>query len=135
MLVSMGDHPGGSDELARELSGTWFRSFEEESGSDLVFRPPAFDFPRSRRPRPALRLHPDGTAVALRGGPSDRPEPVPTGGTGRGSGLEAETSEREASGRWAVQDSTLTLDTPDLAGTFWVEAADSTRLVIRPAAG
>ena len=104
------DDPG---DLRQDLTGTWFRSFEEETGDELVFRSPGYAFPPARAPRPALRLHDDGTAVALRAGPADRPEAGPDG-------------------RWSVLNHTLSLHTPTLSGTFAVEAVDAGRLVVRP---
>ena len=98
-----------------ELTGTWLRSFEEETEDDLVFRPPDFPFPPARAPRPALRLDQDGTAVALHPGPGDRPEPQP--------GSEP--------GHWAVHESTLSLRTAQLSGDFTLDVVTADRLVVR----
>jgi hypothetical protein len=117
----------GTDEGQRrqELTGTWYRSFEEETGGELVFRPPGFAFPPARAPRPALRLHADGTLAALRGGPGDQLEVVAGAEAGGGPG-------GETSGRWSAEDSTLTLQTPQLSGDFILEADAPGRLVLRP---
>ena len=96
-----------------ELTGTWLRSFEEETGEEYVFRPPGFAFPRTRAPRSELRLHADGTVVALGAGPADRPEVRP--------GL----------GRWSVRGATLSLRTPPLTGEFTLEVIEPDRLVLR----
>lgn len=102
------------EQVRAVLTGTWFRSFEEETGDELVFRPPGYVFAPARAPRPALRLNGDGTAAALRGGATDRPEAGP------------------GPGRWSLDASTLSLQTPDLAGTFTLEQVDPDRLVVRP---
>jgi hypothetical protein len=106
---------GEAGDLRRELTGTWLRSFEEEAGDELVFRPPGYAFPPVRAARPTLRLHDDGTAVALRPGPADRPEGEP-------------------GGHWSVRARTLSLHTPALSGTFAVETVGADRLVVRRAA-
>jgi hypothetical protein len=103
------------EELRRTLIGTWFRSPEEESEGELVFRSPDYRFPPARAPRPAVRLAEDGTAVSLRGGPTDRLE------------VEGETP-----GHWTVDGSTLRLRTPGLTGDFAVQAVEPDRLVVRP---
>jgi len=104
-------------ELRRKLTGTWFRSFEEESDGRLVFRSPDYPFPPARAPRPALRLDRDGSAASLRGGPTDRHE------VQAGPGAEP--------GCWEVDDSTLSLQTPQLSGKFVLEAVDPDRIVVR----
>jgi hypothetical protein len=96
-----------------ELIGTWFRSFEEEADGVLIFRPPDYPFPPARAPRPAVRLEAGGTAVALRGGPSDQLEPAP------------------GTGSWAAIGSTLVLRTAELSGDFHLEVVDPDRLVLR----
>jgi hypothetical protein len=105
-----------SGELRRKLTGTWFRSPEEESEGELVFRSPDYPFPPARAPRPAVRLAEDGTAVSLRAGPTDR----------------LEVQDDGVAGHWAVDEATLTLRTPDLSGEYTLEAVEPGRLVVRP---
>jgi hypothetical protein len=99
--------------LRNELTGTWLRSFEEETSGEYVFRSRGFAFPRTRAPRSELRLRADGTVVALGAGPTDRLEVRP--------GL----------GEWSVRGSTLSLRTPPLTGEFTLEVIEPDRLVLR----
>jgi hypothetical protein len=103
----------GPGELRGRLAGTWYRSFEEEHGEDLVFRPPSYTFPAARAPRPALRLSDDGTAAALVAGPDDRA--------------------RGETGSWTLDGVTLGVRTPQLTGDFLVQDVEADRLVVRPA--
>ncbi|MEX5301233.1 hypothetical protein [Kocuria sabuli] len=45
------------------MQGTWFLSAEESSEDVLIFRGRHYDFPRTRAPRKALTINPDGSAV------------------------------------------------------------------------
>lgn len=69
------------------MSDTWTHSFEEDTGSEQVFRPTAsYPFPRSRRPRATLDLT-GGALETATPGPDDRMQrsimPVTSIGTGR----------------------------------------------------
>ena len=55
-----------------ELFQRWYRSFEEETGEEEVWRTDAFDFPLSRRLRPVMEFHRDGTFVEYHGGRADQ---------------------------------------------------------------
>jgi len=46
--------------------------FEEDTTQGAVYRPDTAPTPLSRRPREALTLHTDGSAVVESGGPDDR---------------------------------------------------------------
>jgi hypothetical protein len=54
----------------------WIHAFEEDTNEAWVFRPESADFPLTRRPREALELAADGSALVLLPGPSDRPRPA-----------------------------------------------------------
>ena len=72
------------------LCQRWVHSHEEDTDSEMVFRPASFEFPRSRG-RASFELRPDGTLTKAGPGPADRP--------------------RETSGRWKLDaDGTLTFD-------------------------
>jgi hypothetical protein len=53
------------------LCRRWVHSHEEDTATELVFRPEEFDFPPSRG-RSSLELRPDGTAIEQQPGPVDR---------------------------------------------------------------
>ena len=50
----------------------WVHSHEEDTDTEMVFRPASFKFPRSRG-RKSFELKPDGSLVETGIGPSDRP--------------------------------------------------------------
>jgi hypothetical protein len=52
------------------LHGKWLRAPEEDTETELVYRPASHPLPRSRG-REGLELRPDGTAVQVRPGPTD----------------------------------------------------------------
>jgi hypothetical protein len=58
------------------LGQHWVHSHEEDTATEMVFRPATHQFPRSRG-RQALQLGADGTLVEGGPGPSDRPERSP----------------------------------------------------------
>jgi hypothetical protein len=112
-----GDQGGSAGQASQgALHGTWLRSFEEErpGSPELIFRPASYPFPPARAPRPALRLHDDGSAVALGAGPDDRPTPLGDAGS------------------WALDGDTLSLRTGGLSGQFTLETVEPDRLVVRP---
>ena len=49
----------------------WVHSHEEDTETEMVFRPATFSFPRSRG-RTAFQLKPDGSLVEFGIGPTDR---------------------------------------------------------------
>lgn len=57
------------------LHQRWVHSHEEDTPTEMVFRPASFRFPRSRGRR-AFELAPDGRLVEIAIGPTDRPEEV-----------------------------------------------------------
>ena len=62
--------------IAREsLYGRWVHSHEEDTDTDMVFRPEGFPFPPSRG-RLAFELKPDGTLVEDAIAPADGSERV-----------------------------------------------------------
>ena len=58
---------------AAALNGPWVHSHEEDSDTELVFRPADYDFPRSRG-RQSIELRADGSYAERRPGPVDVPE-------------------------------------------------------------
>ena len=54
----------------------WIHSHEEDTATEMVFRPATFNFPRSRG-RKGFELKPDGTLVDVGIGPTDRPAQTP----------------------------------------------------------
>lgn len=62
--------------LPNLLHRHWVHSHEEDTASEMVFRPATFNFPRSRG-RKGFELKPDGTLVDVGIGPTDRPSQVP----------------------------------------------------------
>jgi hypothetical protein len=66
-------------EVAREaLVRRWVHSHEEDTDTEMVFRPDDFEFPPSRG-RVALELRKDGTALERGIGPTDVPEETEKG--------------------------------------------------------
>ena len=55
------------------LQGQWVHAHEEDTDSELVYRPASYSLPPSRG-RSALDLRADGTYVESSPGPTDRPE-------------------------------------------------------------
>jgi hypothetical protein len=75
--------------LDREaVQKSWVHAHEEDTDSELVFRPASLALPPSRG-RSALDLRADGTYLESSPGPTDRPE--------------------EAAGTWVLEDDRLTL--------------------------
>jgi hypothetical protein len=59
-----------------DIIGAWLHSYEEDTETTAVYRPYDYPFRPSRRVRRGLEFRPDGTFVALRPGPDDRPREV-----------------------------------------------------------
>lgn len=53
----------------------WVHSHEEDTDTEMVFRPATFKFPRSRG-RKSFELRPGGGLVETEIGPTDRPEEI-----------------------------------------------------------
>ncbi len=64
------------------LSNRWIHSHEEDTPSEMVFRPTSFNFPRSRG-RGGFELRPDQSLVEIQPGAADQGE--------------------ETNGRWELQ--------------------------------
>ena len=94
------------------LQGHWVHSHEEDSGSEMVFRPASHPLPPSRG-RTAFELRPDGSYVERSPGPVDAP--------------------KESSGEWALEGDQLALITKgDRPNQTWkVDSAADDRLVLR----
>ena len=99
-------------ELTREvLCRRWVHSHEEDTDTEMVFRPASFTFPPSRG-RASFELKPDGTLVERAVGPVDVPE--------------------EAEGTWELEDDTLVLHRPGAGKrALRITHADPERLVLR----
>jgi hypothetical protein len=89
----------------------WVHAHEEDTESELVFRPASYQLPPSRG-RSALDLRTDGTYVESSPGPTDRPE--------------------EAAGTWVFEGDRLTLR-PHNGSTrvLRIASAEPDRLVVR----
>ncbi|WP_249997626.1 hypothetical protein [Actinoplanes sp. M2I2] len=58
-------------EISPDLFRRWYRSFEEDTDDQAVYRPADFPFPPSRAPRPGFELRPGGAYVEYAAGPVD----------------------------------------------------------------
>lgn len=96
------------------LQGDWVHSHEEDTESEMVFRPSDREFPLSRGRR-QLTLHADGTFTESAPGPTDQPE--------------------EAGGSWDLDDLERLVLSRGEAGeqpeTLSLAAAEGDRLVVR----
>jgi hypothetical protein len=93
------------------LAGDWVHSHEEDTASEMVFRPADREFPLARGRR-QLTLRADGTFIESAPGPTDRPE--------------------EAGGSWEVDEDRLVLYRGEGEGEMLsVAAAEPDRLVVR----
>ena len=91
---------------AAALHGKWTHSHEEDTDTEMVFRPATHEFPRSRG-RMSLDLRSDGTYVERSPGPVDVPE--------------------ESTGSWALEGDRLVLE-----GQAWeVTGVEPDRLTVR----
>ncbi len=59
--------------VAAELHQHWVHSHEEDTDTEMVFRPKTFKFPPSRG-RKSFELKPDGRLTETGIGPTDRPQ-------------------------------------------------------------
>ena len=59
-------------EISPDLFRRWYRSFEEDTDDQAVYRPGDFPVPPSRAPRPSLEFRPGGGYVEYTAGPADR---------------------------------------------------------------
>ena len=62
-----------SDSIKKVLSQHWVHSHEEDSDTEMVFRPASYAFPPSRG-RTSFDLRPDGGLIERGPGPTDRSE-------------------------------------------------------------
>lgn len=61
-------------ELPADIFGqTWLHSHEEDTPTEMVFRPASYSFPPSRG-RTGFELRPDGSALAIGIAPTDGPQ-------------------------------------------------------------
>ena len=94
------------------LHGRWVHSHEEDTDTEMVFRPSTHDFPPSRG-RTSFELRPDGSYSERSPGPVDVPD--------------------ESTGSWSLEGDRLILGAEgDRPGHAWeIAAADEDRLVVR----
>jgi hypothetical protein len=93
------------------LAKHWVHSHEEDTDSELVFRPASYAFPRSRG-RSALDLRGDGSYSESMPGPADRPE--------------------AAAGTWELEGDSLRLKQADgSTRVLQITSATTDRLVVR----
>ena len=93
------------------LAQHWVHSHEEDTDSELVFRPASYSFPPSRG-RSRLELRDDGSYTEGTPGPTDRPE--------------------QAEGSWELDGDSLRLAQPDgSTRVLRIASARSDRLVVR----
>ncbi|MBL7256324.1 hypothetical protein [Paractinoplanes lichenicola] len=62
-------------DISPDLFRRWYRSFEEDTDDQAVYRPGDFPFPPSRAPRPSLEFRPGGGYLEYAAGPADRAVP------------------------------------------------------------
>ena len=62
-----------ADRRTNTLLGEWVHSHEDDTDSEMVFRPASYSFPPARG-RSSFALCPDGTYVESSPGPIDLPE-------------------------------------------------------------
>ncbi len=111
------DHYGDSmkttppDEV---LCQRWIHSHEEDTASEMVFRPASFTFPLSRG-RKAFELRADGVLIETGIGPTDRPQ--------------------EAQGRWKIENASRLIfyaaSRSEPTRVMEIVSVDKDRLVIR----
>jgi hypothetical protein len=96
----------------RLLGRRWVHSHEEDTDTDMVFRPADHPFPPSRG-RTSFELRPDGTYVEGSPGPVDVPE--------------------ESTGSWSLDGDRLILGAEgDRPGHAWeITGAEDDRLTVR----
>ena len=92
----------------KALHQHWVHSHEEDTGTEMVFRPASYDFPPARG-RQGFELKPDGGLIDYAIGPTDR--------------------RAKSKGKWTLEDDELRLGERSLK----VVSVDSQRLVVRKA--
>lgn len=94
------------------LYGSWLRSPEEDTASQVVYRPVSYSFPPSRG-REGMRLSPDGTMLHAAIGATDLA--------------------RHRAGRWRLEDSALHLEFEDPVAQRVLDLVDASpdRLVAK----
>ena len=93
------------------LQRQWLHSHEEDSDTEMVFRPASFRFPPSRG-RAGFDLRPNQSLVEIGIAPADGP--------------------RESSGSWTLQDDRLKLSTPTSSTrTLEIVSASKDKLVVK----
>jgi hypothetical protein len=94
------------------LAKRWVHVHEEDTETEMVFRPADRPLPPSRG-RTAIEIRPDGTYVEEGPGPTDRPEAT--------------------SGTWSVEGDTLVLAAPESGQgrVLRLASAEPDRLVVR----
>ena len=101
-------------QFARELlHRRWLHAHEEDTETEMVFRPADYDFPPARG-RTGFELRPDGTLAELAPGPTDRLE--------------------ESAGAWELEGDDLVLRSGPGAGErqiLRIASLDDDRLVVR----
>jgi hypothetical protein len=95
------------------LQQRWIHSHEEDSDTEMVFRPASFAFPRSRG-RAGFELKPNGAFINIGIAPTDGPQ--------------------ESTGTWTLDGSSLRLFAPSSSTpvrTLDILSASPDRLVVR----
>ena len=95
------------------LQKRWIHSHEEDTETEMVFRPASFAFPPSRG-RIGFELRPDQSLVEIGIAPADGPQ--------------------ESSGKWKLQDNLLKFFTPSSrtpTRTLQIISADNKRLRVK----
>jgi hypothetical protein len=95
------------------VAGRWVHAHEEDTETEMVFRPADRPLPPSRG-RAALEFRPDGTYVEEGPGPTDRPE-------------------EKASGTWSLEEGDLVLAAPESGErrVLRIASAEPDRLVVK----
>jgi hypothetical protein len=103
-----------NSELKEAVQGRWLHSHEEDTPTEMVFRPAGFAFPPSRGRR-GFELNQDGSCVETGIGPTDKPQ--------------------HSRGQWQFEDGnklTIRPDAdPEATQILQVAAASPERLVVR----
>lgn len=96
-----------------QVSGRWVHAHEEDTETEMVFRPADRPLPPARG-RTAFEIRPDGTYVEEGPGPTDKPE-------------------EKASGTWSVEDGDLVLAVQESGErrVLRIASAEPDRLVVK----
>jgi hypothetical protein len=98
-----------------DLEGRWVHAHEDDTESELVYRPASFSLPPSRG-RSALEMRADGSYVESSPGPTDRPE--------------------QTTGTWMLDGNRLILRPADgSARVLTIATAEPDRLVVQRSPG